>query len=255
MGVLKDNRFMKTALLNKTHIMTLLYKTLISSILFAMASFSVFADIEVWHLDLATESGEVGSEDFPAWMEMKGFQPFTYLFFKRRPQHWHIGSCEAAAHPCLVLLENDSSSHIIYPFDPGLGVGDDLAVELAYQVKLQPEGASLDRKDKEDAPLRIFLSFQTNDGLLHLALTDSAAHAAGTVVKSGRKPGTIRYYMLPDRPEAEGYETRRFPVKSIFQQVYGSKDPGELVAIGIKSDSNNLGGESLTYLKTLRLIR
>lgn len=28
-----------------------------------------------------------------------------------------------------------------------------------------------------------------------------------------------------------------------------------LVAIGIKSDSNNLGGESLTYLKTLRLIR
>ena len=136
-----------------------------------------------------------------------------------------------------------------------LAWGSDLAVELAYQVKLQPKGASLDRKDKEDAPLRIFLSFQTNDGLFHLALTDSAAHAAGTVVKSGRKPDTIRYYMLPDRPEAEGYETRRFPVKSIFQQVYGSKDPGELVAIGIKSDSNNLGGESLTYLKTLRLIR
>mgnify|MGYP001828511627 CR=1 FL=1 len=227
----------------------------IAGILLTMVSISASGNTEVWHLDLSAESGEVSPEDFSAWMEMKGFQPFTYLFFKRRPQHWRIGSCEAAAQSCLVLQENESSSHIIYPFEPSLEVGDDLAVELAYQVKLQPEGASLDRKDKEDAPLRIFLSFQTNDGLFHLALTDSAAHAAGTVVKSGRKPDNIRYYMLPDRSEAEGYETRRFPVKSIFQQVYGPKDPGELVAIGIKSDSNNLGGESLTYLKTLRLIR
>ena len=186
---------------------------------------------------------------------MKGFQPFSYLLFKRRPEHWQIGPCEAATPSCLVLQEHDSSSHIIYPFEPGLAVGDSLAVELGYQVKLQPEGASLDRKDKEDAPLRIFLTFQTNDGLLHLALTDSAAHAAATVVKSGRKPDSIRYYMLPDRPETEGYESSRFPVKTIFQKVYGPKNPGELVAIGIKSDSNNLGGESLTYLKTLRLMR
>jgi len=227
----------------------------IAGIVLTMVSISASGDTEVWHLDLATESGEVSPEDFSAWMEMKGFQPFSYLLFKRRPQHWRIGTCEAMAQPCLVLQEYDSSSHIIYPFEPGLAVEDSLAVELAYQVKLQPEGASLDRKDKEDAPLRIFLSFQTNDGLFHLALTDSAAHAAGMVVKSGRKPDSIRYYMLPDRSEAEGYETSRFPVKTIFQKVYGPKDAGELVAIGIKSDSNNLGGESLTYLKTLRLIR
>jgi len=99
------------------------------------------------------------------------------------------------------------------------------------------------------------LSFQTKDDLLHLALTDSAAHASGTVVKSEREPDTIRYYMLPDRSEAGGYQTGRIPVKTIFQKVYGPRDPGKLVAIGIKSDSNNLGGESLTYLKTLRLIR
>jgi len=233
----------------------LLHIALITSIFLAMASFSASAVTEVWRLDLATESGEVSPEAFPAWMEMKGFQPFTYLFFKRRPEHWRIGPCEATPQSCLVLQEKDSSSHIIYPFESGLAVEDSLAVELAYQVKLQPEGASLDRKDKEDAPLRIFLTFQTNDGLLHLALTDSAAHASATVVKSGRKPDSIRYYMLPDRPEAEAYESSRFPVKTIFQQVYGPKDPGELVAIGIKSDSNNLGGESLTYLKTLRLIR
>jgi len=153
------------------------------------------------------------------------------------------------------MQEKDSSSHIIYPLEPALAVEDTLMVELAYLVKVQPEGASLDRKDKEDAPLRIFLSFRTKDDLLHLALTDSAAHAAGTVVKSEREPDTIRYYMLPDRPEAEGYQTGRIAVKTIFQQVYGSRDQGELVAIGIKSDSNNLGGESLTYLKTLRLIR
>jgi hypothetical protein len=61
--------------------------------------------------------------------------------------------------------------------------------------------------------------------------------------------------MLPDRSAAEGYQTGRFQVKTIFQKVYGPREPGELVAIGIKSDSNNLGGESLTYLKTLRLIR
>jgi len=75
------------------------------------------------------------------------------------------------------------------------------------------------------------------------------------VVKSGRKPDSIRFYMMPDRPESEAYATSRLPVKTIFQKAYGSKEPGELVAIGIKSDSNNLGGESLTYLKTLRLIR
>ena len=227
----------------------------IAGILLFMVSISVSADTEVWRLDLATESGEVSPEAFPAWMEMKGFQPFSYLLFKRRPEHWRIGSCEATAQSCLVLQEHESSSHIIYPFEPALAVGDTLAVELAYRVKVQPEGASLDRKDKEDAPLRIFLSFQTNDGLLHLALTDSAAHAVGMVVKSGRKPDSIRFYMLPDRSEAKGYESSRFPVKTIFQKVYGPKDPGELVAIGIKSDSNNLGGESLTYLKTLRLIR
>jgi len=233
----------------------LLHKTFITGMFLAMVSIAASADTEVWRLDLATESGEVRPEDFSAWMEMKGFKPFSYLFFKRRPEHWRIGPCEATPQPCLVLQENDSSSHIIYPLEPALAVADTLAVELAYQVKLQPEGASLDRKDKEDAPLRIFLTFKTNDGLLHLALTDSAAHASATVVKSGRKPDSIRYYMLPDRPEAEAYETSRFPVRTIFQKVYGPKDPGELVAIGIKSDSNNLGGESLTYLKTLRLIR
>ena len=234
---------------------TLMHKAVIISIFLTITSIAASDGTAVWDLDLATESGEVSAEDFPVWMEMKGFQPFSYLWFKRRPQHWRIGACETAAQPCLVLQENDSSSHIIHPFEPGLAVGDTLAVELAYQVKLQPEGASLDRKDKEDAPLRIFLSFQTNEGLLHLALTDSAAHAAGTVVKSGRNPDSIRYYMLPDRPESAAYETSRFSVKTIFQKVYGSKEPGELVAIGIKSDSNNLGGKSLTYLKTLRLIR
>ena len=219
------------------------------------ASGSTDGNTDLWSLDLATESGEVSAKDFSAWMESKGFEPFSYLWFKRRPEYWRIGPCQGAAESCLVMQEHDSSSHIIYPFEPALVVGDTLTVELAYQVKLQAKGARLDQKDKEDAPLRIFLTFQTSDGLLHLALTDSAAHAAGTVVNSARKPDSIRYYMLPDQSEAEAYEPRSFPVKSIFQKVYGSKEPGELVAIGIKSDSNNLGGESLTNLKTLRLIR
>jgi len=206
-------------------------------------------------LDLATETRAVSPEAFPAWMEMNGFQPFSYFVFKRRPKYWRIGPCEGDPQPCLVLQEKDSSSHIIHPFEPALAVGDTLAVELAYRVKVQPKGARLDQKDKEDAPLRIFLSFETKEGLLHLALTDSAAHAAGEVLKSERKPDTIRYYILPDRPEAEGYEASSFPVKTLFQKAYGKKDPGKLVAIGIKSDSNNLGGESLTYLKTLRLVR
>jgi len=238
-----------------------IFHIVITGIFLAMLSSAVSADTdadkEVWRLDLATESGEVSAEDFSSWMKSKGFEPFSYLWFKRRPEYWEIGPCEGAAESCLVMQEHDSSSHIVYPFEPALVVGDTLAVELAYQVKAQVQGASLDQKDREDAPLRIFLTFQTADGLLHLALTDSAAHAAGTVVKSARKPDSIRYYMLPDRSEAEAeaYETSRFPVKTIFQKVYGPKDPGELVAIGIKSDSNNLGGESLTYLKMLRLIR
>jgi hypothetical protein len=230
-------------------------KAISAGVFLAMMSCSAIGDTEVWRLDLAAEFGEVKPEAFTAWMETKGFQPFSYLFFKRRPEHWRIGPCEDAPQPCLVMQEKESSSHIIYPLEPSLAVGDTLMVELAYLVKAQAEGASLDRKDKEDAPLRIFLSFQTKDDLLHLALTDSTAHAAGTMVKSEREPDTIRYYMLPDRSEAEGYQTGRFPVKTIFQKVYGPRDPGELVAIGIKSDSNNLGGESLTYLKTLRLIR
>ena len=224
-------------------------------IFLAMISGSACADMEVWRLDLATESGEVGPEAFSAWMETKGYKPFNWLLFKRRPEYWRIGPCEGVSEPCLIMQEKDSSSHIIYPLEPALAVGDTLMVELAYLVKVQTEGASLDRKDKEDAPLRIFLSFQTKDDLRHLALTDSVAHAAGTVVKSEREPDTIRYYMLPDRSEADGYQTGRFPVKTIFQKVYGPSEPGELVAIGIKSDSNNLGGESLTYLKTLRLTR
>ena len=210
---------------------------------------------EVWRLDLAADSGVVAPDAFPDWMETQGFQPFTWLLFKRRPKHWQIGECEGAPGPCLVLQEKDSSSHIIYPFEPALAVDDGLMVELAYLVKAQAEGVQLDRKDKEDAPLRIFLSFQTKDGLLHLALTDSAAHDAGQVLSSEREPETIRYYILPDRSEADGYKTRRFPVRTIFQEAFGPLEPGELVAIGIKSDSNNLGGESLAYIKTLRLIR
>ena len=226
-----------------------------AGMLLVMVSGFASGETEVWRLDLATESGDVAPEAFPAWMETKGFKPFTWLFFKRRPEYWGIGLCENDPQSCLVMQEKESSSHIIYPFEPAVAVGDSLMVELAYLVKVEPEGASLDQKDKEDAPLRIFLSFQTKDDLLHLALTDSAAHAAGTVVKSEREPDTIRYYMLPDRSEAEGYQTGRFPVKTIFQKVYGRRDPGKLVAIGIKSDSNNIGGESLTYLKNLRLIR
>jgi len=226
-----------------------------AGILLAMVSSPAWGQTEVWRMDLASESREVSPQAFPEWMEKRGFQPFSYLFFKRRPKQWRIGPCAGDPGTCLVLQDKDSSSHIIYPFEPALTVGDTLAVELAYQVKMQPTGASLDQKDKEDAPLRIFLSFRTKDGPLHLALTDSAAHAARTVVKSEREPDTIRYYMLPDRSEADGYVTRSFPVKTIFQQVFGPKDPATLVAIGIKSDCNNLGGESLTYLKTLRLVR
>jgi len=226
-----------------------------TGIFLAIISSSACGHTEVWRLDLVSESREVSPQAFPEWMEKRGFQPFSYLFFKRRPKHWRIGPCAGDHGSCLVLQDKDSSSHIIYPFEPALTVGDTLAVELAYLVKMQPTGASLDQKDKEDAPLRIFLSFQTKDGPLHLALTDSAAHAAGAVVKSEREPDTIRYYMLPDRSEADGYENGSFPVKAIFQQVFGPKDPGTLVAIGIKSDCNNLGGESLTYLKNLRLVR
>ena len=230
-------------------------KALKAGVLLTMMSGAVAGETEVWRLDLATETGEVAPEAFSAWMKTNGFKPFNWMFFKRRPEHWRIAPCDGASEPCLVLQEKDSSSHIIYPFEPALAVEDTLMMELAYLVKAQPEGASLDRKDKEDAPLRIFMSFRTNDDMLHLALTDSAAHAAETVVKSEREPETIRYYMLPDRSEAEGYEPGRFPVKAIFQKAFGQRAPGELVAIGIKSDSNNLGGESLAYLKTLRLIR
>lgn len=236
------------------HLQRILY-AVSTGIFLVMVSSPASGDTEAWRLDLATESGEVGPEAFPAWMEAKGFQPFSYLFVKRSPRYWRIGPCVGNTQSCLVLQEKGSSSHIIYPFEPALTVGDALAVELAYLVKTQPQGASLDQKDKEDAPLRIFLSFETNDGLFHLALTDSTAHAAGTVVKSERAPDTIRFYMLPDRHMTEGYETIISPVKTIFQKVFGPKDPGKLVAIGIKSDSNNLGGESLTYLKTVRLIR
>ena len=235
-----------------------LKKTLVAAgagLLLAIASGVAFGDTELWRLDLATESGEVAPEAFSAWMEANEFKPFKNLLFKRRPKHWRIGPCEDASGPCLVMQENGSSSHIIHPFEPGLPVEDALTVELAYVVKRQASGARLDQKDREDAPLRIFLSFRTEDGLLHLALTDSAAHAAGTVARSEREPDSIRYYMLPDRTEGDGFKAGRFPVKSIFQKVFGPGDPGELVAIGIKSDSNNLGGESLAYLKTLRLVR
>jgi hypothetical protein len=230
-------------------------QTVSAFIFFVLVSTHAGAHTEIWRLDLAGDTREVEPQAFPEWMEQRGFKPFSYLLFNRRPELWRIGPCEGDPGSCLVMQENDSSSHIIYPFEPALTVGDTLAVELAYLVKMQPAGASLDQKDREDAPLRIFLSFMTEDGPLHLALTDSAAHAAGTVVKSQRKPETIRYYMLPDRSEADGYETGSFSVKSVFQQVFGPMDPVTLVAIGIKSDSNNLGGESLTYLKTLRLVR
>ena len=43
----------------------------------AMVSGSASGDMEVWRLDLDAESGEVGPEAFSAWMETKGFQPFT----------------------------------------------------------------------------------------------------------------------------------------------------------------------------------
>jgi hypothetical protein len=226
-----------------------------AGIILALVAGLAFCQTEIWRLDLASESRPVSPQAFSKWMERNGFRPFSYLFFKRRPQYWTIGPCAGDDGDCLVLQEKDSSSHIIYPFEPALKVQDTMAVELGYLVKMQVTGASLDQKDREDAPLRIFLSFQKEDELLHLALTDSVAHAAGTVVRSGREPDNIRYYMLPDRSEADGYEAGRFFVKAIFQQVYGNKDPGMLVAIGIKSDSNNLGGESLTYLKTLRLVR
>lgn len=232
-----------------------IFEAVITGIFLSMLSISAAGDTELWRLDLGAESREVGPEAFPAWMEEKGFQPFNYLFFKRRPEHWRIGPCDGDPQSCLVLHEKQSSSHIIYRFEPALTVRDSMMVELAYLVQVQPEGARLDQKDTEDAPLRIFLSFQTEDGLLHLALTDSAAHAAETVVRSEREPDAIRYYMLPDRSEADGYQTRRFPLKTVFQKAFGPRDPGTLVAIGIKSDSNNLGGESLTYLKTLRLVR
>lgn len=208
-----------------------LHKTVIIGIFLAIISLSAIggADCDtngsrvVWSLDLATESGEVSAKDFSAWMESKDFEPFSYLWFKRRPEYWRIVPCEGTNESCLVLQEYDSRSQIIYTFESAVPVGDTLAVELAYQVKTQVEGASLNRKEKEDAPLRIFLTFQTADGLRHLALTDSAAHAAGTVVKSARKPDSIRYYMLPDRSEADAYDLSVFQSKVFFKKRMGRR--------------------------------
>ena len=157
--------------------------------------------------------------------------------------------------PCLEARSQGHASILLSPvrFNPRIISW----LSWEWRVDRPVEGEALKTKKGSDAPARVYVYFDTQ-GLpwqkRSLDYVWSAFLPVGTVIESAFSAQS-KILVVESGTQALGqwrHEERN--VAEDYRRAFGVNAPGA-VAIGIMSDSDNTGGESLAYVRQLRVSR
>jgi len=120
-------------------------------------------------------------------------------------------------------------------------------LRFSFAVEVQPRGADLSRKAREDSALRVFVVFDRGGGLL--SPPDSIAYAFGDPAAIGEvltseRFDNVKYVVVAGGDDQLG---RRLLIErnlaKDYREVFG-RDAPRIKGIAIKSDANNLKGRA-----------
>ncbi len=212
------------------------------------------AAITLWDLELDKENKEISENDFNIWMAKKGFQPFRFFLFTRKPKYWRLASCLNNENICLVMEDHKSSSHILTELENPIPLSDNLKLVMEFMVETWPKQTNLVKKDEEDAAIRIFLTADMDGRKVHLGLTVTRDHKAGQIMPSQRRPEEIKYMAIGiNTTEEKVWQRVSAPIAALFQKAFGPLEKSEILAIGIKSDGNDTGSDVKAWIRELKL--
>ena len=126
-----------------------------------------------------------------------------------------------------------------------------------WRVDQLVDGEVLDRKDGSDAAARVYVYFDT-PGLpwqrRNLDYVWSASLPVGTVFDSAYSSDS-KIIVVESGPQHVGqWRNVTRNLADDFETSFGSRSP-KVVAIGLMTDTDNTGGEALTYFDELRVMR
>lgn len=129
-------------------------------------------------------------------------------------------------------------------------------LRATFTVMRHPRGADLRKKGTEDSGLRIFVVFGRGGGLF--SPPDSIAYAFGAPSRKGRfitsdRFDNVKYIVVAGGKAAIGKRiTLVRDVVKDYRKAFGRAAP-PVRAIGIKSDSNNVGGQASALVHSIEL--
>lgn len=131
-------------------------------------------------------------------------------------------------------------------------------LRFRFRVQMQPEGADLRKKDKEDSALRVFVVFAHGGGLL--SPPDTIAYAFGDPARRGQTLVSERFDNVKYIVVAGGVNDMRRTLTiernlaTDYRAAFGSPAP-HVRAIAIKADANNVGGKVYSILYGIEIVR
>jgi hypothetical protein len=125
-----------------------------------------------------------------------------------------------------------------------------------WRVDQLVAGEALERKDGSDAAARVYVYFDT--GKLpwqkrNLDYVWSATLPAGTVLNSAFSPASKIIIVESGTGALGQWRHVERNLEEDYELAFGKQSLPDVVAIGVMSDSDNTGGESLAYFDDLRV--
>ena len=204
----------------------------------------------------------------------KPFEHVSFFPFKRETDY-ELFACGMQGDDVIAKVQaNQSASMLKTPAKVNLQEGQILS--WSWFVQRSNVNTDTNNPKKEDAPVRVVLAFDGDRSTLKeeeqsflsqmdwvtgrkapfasLMYVVGGATKSGEVVKS-KHSDTIRFIVLQNIADKQvlnqWYEFER-DVYLDYKKAFGS-EPGSLIGIGVMGDMDNTGGESVAYVKNLRL--
>jgi hypothetical protein len=157
---------------------------------------------------------------------------------------------------CLRARSDGGASILLgpMPYDPN----EYPWISWDWRVDTLPEGEDLRRKEGSDAAARVYVYFETG-GLpwqkRSLDYVRSATLPPGTVLDSAFSPDS-KIIVVESGPDALGqWRTAERNLRQDYERSFGRGPVPRVVAIGLMTDSDNTGGETLAHFDDVTVSR
>ena len=157
---------------------------------------------------------------------------------------------------CLRATSRQAASILLSPvrFDPDAYEW----LSWDWRVDRLVEGEALERKEGSDAAARLYVYFES-PGLpwqrRNLDYVWSASLPAGTVLSSAYSSSSKIIVVESGSASLGQWRTVERNLEDDYERCFGKANLPDVLAIGLMSDTDNTGGEVLTYFDDLRVSR